>query len=183
MNIEFFIQGTLNNRQENDIDKLNQSLTNPTDPDVDMYDWADPAYGEIIASDGDKVIGKVSIYKTEAEYHGQPYCLGGFGGLVVASEYRGYGYGRKLAEEALKKLEDISVDVACMCVNMESGITEFYKRLGYCFLNRPAYFTNWINKEKSDATVMILGICDEELAETILTTNYRFDYGKNKGHW
>lgn len=83
----------------------------------------------------------------------------------------------------IKKLEDINVGVACMCVNMESGITDFYKRLGYCFLNRHAYFTNWINKEKSDDTVMILGICDKELAETILTTNYRFDYGKAKGHW
>ena len=70
-----------------------------------------------------------------------------------------------------------------MCVNMTSGITDLYQKLGYQFLNRPAYFINWIDKEKTDDTVMIKGINNPELAEKILHTDNRFHYGQNKGHW
>lgn len=148
-----------------------------------MYDWDAPQDGKFLLLDGDNVVGRVAVHKTISEFNGQQYCLGGFGGLAVLPEYRGNGYGRMLAEAALNMLREISVDVACMCVNVESGITDFYRRLGYSFLNRPAYFVNWADKEKTDDTVMIMGINNTKLAEKILHTNYKFHYGKNKGHW
>lgn len=183
MEVKFFLHGTMDEKQINDVSELNHYLSNPSDPDVDMYDWADPAYGKFLLLDEKNVVGKVSIHKTETEYCGQRFYLGGFGGLVVRSEYRNHGYGRILAEEAIKKLEQIGVDVACMCVDMESGITNFYERLGYRFLNRPAYFISWEEKEKTDNTVMILGICNKALAEKILNTHGKFHYGQDRGHW
>jgi len=109
--------------------------------------------------------------------------LGGFGGLAILPEYQGGGYARKLAEAALNKASEIGVDVACMCVEMSTGITNFYKRLGFEFLNRPAYFINWIDKEKSDETVMIMGLNNKSLAAEILETDYKFHYGESRGHW
>ncbi|MBO5282018.1 MAG: GNAT family N-acetyltransferase [Lachnospiraceae bacterium] len=185
MIIKYFSDDTISEKHRRDVDFINETcLSNDSvDPDIDMYDWEAPEDGKFLLFDNDRVVGRVAVHKTMSEYNGESYCLGGFGGLAVLPEYRSNGYGRKLAELALSKAGDLGVDVACMCVNMESGITEFYKRLGFVFLNRPAYFVNWADKEKTDDTVMIMGINNPALAEKILNTEDIFAYGKNKGHW
>lgn len=178
----------LTQSEQRDVDNIDTICLagNPDDPadvETDMYDWGAPIDGNFLLFDGDRAVGEVSVHKTASEYDGQIYCLGGLGGLAVLPEYRGRGYGRLLAEAALRRASEIGVDVACMCVNMESGITDFYRRLGYRFLGRPAYFTSWADKIKTDDTVMIMGINNKWLAEKILTTSHRFHYGANKGHW
>lgn len=183
--IKYFSEGTISEKHLKDISIIDETcLSNDgKDPEIDMYDWGAPQDGMFLLLDDNRVVGRAAVHKTISEYCGLQYCLGGFGGLAVLPEYRGNGYGRQLAEAALKKAFEIGVDVACMCVDTESGITDFYKRLGFCFLDRPAYFINWNDKEKSDNTVMIMGLNNKELAESILNTNHKFHYGENRGHW
>jgi len=75
------------------------------------------------------------------------------------------------------------VDIACMEVDTDSGITGFYQKLGFAFLNRPAYFINHGNNEVIDNNVMIMGLRNKNLADKIHTTNHKFHYGKSLGHW
>lgn len=185
MIIKYFPDGTISEKYRKDIDFINETcLSNDNaDSETDMYDWGAPEDGKFLLLNGDTVVGRAAVHKAFSEYNGQSYCLGGFGGLAVLPEYRGGGYGRALAEAALSKAKEIGVDVACMCVNMESGIADFYKRLRFRFLNRSAYFVNWSDKEKTDNTVMIMGLNDPKLAEEILNSGHKFHYGQDKGHW
>ena len=70
-----------------------------------------------------------------------------------------------------------------MEVDTDSGITGFYQKLGFAFLNRPAYFINHGNNEVIDNNVMIMGLRNKNLADKIHTTNHKFHYGKSLGHW
>ena len=188
MEIKYIPKGTMTEKQQKDIDIIDQTCLSgdTSDPErvlVNMYDWGAADDGMFLLFNGERVVGRVAVEKTLTEYNGQDYYLGGFSGLAVLPEYRGKGYARQLADAALNKAYEIGVDVACMCVDMNSGITDFYQRLGFRFLNRPAYFINWIDKEKFDDTVMIMGLNNKSLADKILETDHKFHYGKNKGHW
>jgi predicted N-acetyltransferase YhbS len=189
MEIKYIPDGTITEKQQKDVDIINGIAFggDPNEPevefDINTYEWSAPADGMFVLLDGERIVGIVSVHKTLTEYNGQEYYLGGFGGLAVLPEYRGKSYGRKLAEAALAKSYEIGIAVACMCVDMKSGITDFYQKLGFKFLNRPAYFINHGNNEVTDDTVMIMGLHDKNLADEILKTNYKFHYGKSKGHW
>ncbi|MCL1859084.1 MAG: GNAT family N-acetyltransferase [Oscillospiraceae bacterium] len=189
MEIKYIPEGTITEKQQKDVDIIDSICFagDPNEPaeefDINTYEWSAPADGMFMLFDCDRIVAHVSVHKTLTEYNGQQYYLGGFGGLAVLPEYRGKGYARKLAEAALEKAYEIGIDVACMCVNMESGITDFYQKLGFKFLNRPAYFINHGNNEVTDDTVMIMGLKNKILADEILSTNYKFHYGKSKGHW
>ncbi|MCL2816273.1 MAG: GNAT family N-acetyltransferase [Oscillospiraceae bacterium] len=186
MEIKYAHDGTMTEKQQKDVDVIN-GICFTGDPekefDINTYEWSAPADGIFLLVDDERVVGQVAVHKTLTEYDGQKYYLGGFGGLAVLPKYRGKGYARKLAEAALEKGYEIGVDVACMCVDMESGITDFYQKLGFKFLNRSAYFINHGNNEVTDDTVMIMGLNNKNLADKILTTNHKFHYGKSKGHW
>lgn len=186
MEIKYIPDGTMTEKQQKDVDIIDR-ICFPGNPeeefDINTYEWSAPSDGMFLLFDGERVVGHVTAHKTLTEYNGQEYYLGGFGGLAVLPEYRGKGYARKLAESALEKAYEIGVDVACMCVDTESGITDFYQKLGFEFLNRPAYFINHGNNEVTDDTVMIMGLNDKGLAGKILKTDHRFHYGKSKGHW
>ena len=188
MEIKYVPDGMMTEKQKKDVDILNQTClagdtSNPERVEVNMYDWCAPEDGMFLLFDGETVVGRIAVHKTHTEYNGQDYYLGGFGGLAILPEYQGKGYARQLADAALNRAYEIGVEVACMCVEMESGIVDFYQRLGFKFLNRSAYFVNWIDKEKSDDTVMIMGLNNKNLADEILKTNHKFHYGRNKGHW
>ena len=191
MKIKYIIEGTRTEKQQKDIDIMNDksfgNSNNSDEPkeefDINTYEWSAPEDGIFLLFDGERAVGMAAVHKVMTEYNGQQYCFGGFGGLAVLPEYQGKGYGRKLAEAALAKAYEIGVDVACMCVDMESGITDFYQKLGFKFLNRSAYFINHGNNEATDDTVMIMGLNNKNLADEILETNHKFHYGKHKGHW
>ncbi|MCL2821475.1 MAG: GNAT family N-acetyltransferase [Oscillospiraceae bacterium] len=189
MEIRYIPDGTMTERQQKDVDIINDiclsgdSDCNEEEFDINTYEYSAPEDGMYLLFDGDKAVGRAAVHKVLTEYNGQEYYLGGFGGLAVLPEYQGKGYARKLAEATLEKAYEIGVDVACMEVDMDSGITDLYQKLGYKFLNRPAYFINHGNNEVPDDKVMIKGIRNNELANEILTTNYKFHYGKSLGHW
>ena len=189
MEIKYIPEGTMTEKQQKDVDIINGTCLagDPGEPeeefDINAYEWSAPADGMFVLLDEERVIGAVGVHKVLTEYNGQEYYLGGFGGLAVLPEYQGKGYARKLAEAALEKSREIGIDVACMCVDMKSGITDFYQNLGFKFLNRSAYFLNHGNNEVTDDTAMIMGLKNKKLADEILQTNHKFHYGKNKGHW
>ena len=190
MEIKYIVDGTMTDEQQKDVDIINKICLSGSDPneptedfDESMYEYSAPEDGIYLLFDGERAVGRVAVHKVLTEYNGQEYYLGGFGGLAVLPEYQGKGYARKLAEAALKKSYEIGIDVACMEVNTESGITELYKRLGFKFLNRPAYFINHGNNEVTNDKVMIMGLHNKKLADEILNTNHKFHYGKNLGHW
>jgi len=189
MEIKYIPDGTMTEKQQKDVDIVDGICfagdhNEPEEEfDINTYEWSAPNVGLFLLFDSERTVGRVTVHKVPTEYNGQEYYLGGFGGLAVLPEYQGKGYARKLAEAALEKAREIGVDVACMCVDMKSGITDFYQKLGFRFLNRPAYFINHGNNEAADNTAMIMGLNNKELADEILSTNHKFHYGKHKGHW
>ena len=190
MEIKYVVNGAMTAEQQKDVDIINKlclSNSNPNQPeeefDESTYEYSAPEDGMYLLLDGERVVGRAAVHKVLTEYNGQEYYLGGFGGLAVLPEYQGKGYGRKLAEAALKKSYEIGIDVACMEANMESGIADLYQKLGFKFLSRPAYFINHGNNEVTDDKVMIMGLNNKQLADEILNTNHKFHYGESLGHW
>jgi GNAT superfamily N-acetyltransferase len=187
--IRYIPEGTMTEKQQKDVDYINHTCLSGSDDseeiefDINTYEYSAPEDGMFLFFDGERAVGRAAVHKTLTEYDGQEYYLGGFGGLAVLPEYQGKGYARKLAEAALKKACEIGVDVACMEADMENGVTDFYQKLGFKFLNRPAYFINHGNNEVPDDKVMIMGLNNKNLADKILTTNHKFHYGKSLGHW
>ena len=189
MEIKYISDGAMTEKQQKDVDIINDTCLGGDSEgteenfDINTYGYSAPEDGMFLLFDGERAVGRAAVHKTPTEYNGQEYYLGGFGGLAVLPEYQGKGYARKLAEAALEKAYEIGVDVACMEVDTKSGIAGFYKKLGFAFLNRPAYFINHGNNEAADDNVMIRGLCNEKLSDKVLATNYKFHYGKSKGHW
>ncbi|MCL2371868.1 MAG: GNAT family N-acetyltransferase [Defluviitaleaceae bacterium] len=191
MEIRYIPDGTMTEEQQKHVDIINEMCLSgdPDDPEEDnefdesTYEYSAPEDGMFLLFDGEKAVGRAAVHKVLTEYDGQEYFLGGFGGLAVLPEYQGKGYARKLAEAALAKADEIGIDVACMEAETESGIINFYQKLGFVLLKRPAYFINHGNNEVTDNNVMIMGLRNKELANKILTTNHKFHYGKSLGHW
>ena len=191
MEIKYIINGAMTDKQQKDVDIINKICLggpiNPDEPeeefDINTYEYSAPEDGMFLLFDGERAVGRVAVHKVLTEYDGKKYWLGGFGGLAVLPEYQGKGYARKLAEAALEKCYEIGIDVACMEVDTESGITDLYQKLGYKFLNRLAYFINHGNNEVTDDKVMIMGLNNKNLADEILATNHKFHYGRHLGHW
>jgi len=177
-------------KQQNDVDIINKiCLSGNSDGldeeefDVSTYEYSAPEDGMFLLFDGERAVGRAAVHKVLTEYDGQEYYLGGFGGLAVLPEYQGKGYARKLAEAALEKSYEIGIDIACMEANTENGISDLYQKLGFVFLDRPAYFINHGNNEVTDDNVMIIGLRNKNLFDKIITTNHKFHYGKSFGHW
>lgn len=191
MEIRYIPEGKMIEKHKNDVDIINKiclsGAPDDTEEEIDFdestYEYSAPEDGMFLLLDGERAVGRAAVHKTLTQYDGQQYFLGGFGGLAVLPEYQGQGYARKLAEAALEKANEIGVDIACMEVDTQSGITDFYQKLGFAFLNRPAYFINHGNNEVTDDNVMIMGLRNKSLANKILTTNHKFHYGNNLGHW
>jgi len=188
MEIRYIPEGTMTETQKKDVDIINDICLGGDSGgieefDINTYGYSAPEDGMFLLFDGERAVGRAAVHKVPTEYNGQEYYLGGFGGLAVLPEYQGKGYARKLAEAAMEKAYEIGVDVACMEVDTGSGITDLYQKLGYEFLNRPAYFINHGNNEVTDDKVMIKGLRNKDLADEILTTDYKFHYGKCLGHW
>jgi len=139
--------------------------------------------GAVLIFDGEKIVGNAYLYKRLAEYDGQDYYLGGFGGLAVLPAYRGKGYARQLAQEALNKAYETGVDVACLFTSREETIHRLYESLGFAFINRRGYYTDSLHNEASEDGVMIVGLNNKELAEKMLMTHHKFHYGKEEGCW
>ena len=191
MEIRYIPDGTMTEAQQKDVDLINEiCLSDTTDDseedikfDISTYEYSAPEDGMFLLFDGERAVGRAAVHKVLTEYDGQEYYLGGFGGLAILPHYQGKGYARKLAEAALTKAFEIEIDIACMEANTESGITDLYQKLGFEFLNRPAYFINHGNNEVADNNVMIMGLRNKKLADKILTTSHKFHYGKSLGHW
>jgi|GEM_PF-1162852 len=139
--------------------------------------------GVFLLFDEDIIVGCVYVYKRLTEYDGQEYYIGGLGGLAVMPEYQGKGYARQLSEKALKMCYDIGVDVACLFMNKEESISQFYEKLGYVFLDRECYYFDSLCNESFFDNVMILGLNNKDMAEKILATNHKFHYGIEEGCW
>ncbi len=186
MELKYIPNGTMTEQQQKAVDIINDTCLSDDIPevfDIDTYAYSAPEDGMYLAIEGDRIIGRAAVHKVRATYNGRAYNLGGFGGLAVLPEYQGGGYGRALAEAALAKCREIGVDVVCMEANIRSGIAQFYERLGFRFLGRPAYFINHGMHEVGDPHVMLMGLLDPALGEEILSTEHKFSYGEHLGHW
>ncbi|HOO68329.1 MAG TPA: GNAT family N-acetyltransferase [Bacilli bacterium] len=148
-----------------------------------IYDFIDNPIGMFLLLNNGKIIGRVGIHKRVAFYNNQEYVLCGLGGLAVLPEYRNKGYGSKLIRCAINKMLELKCDVACMCVDRSKKAYKLYEKFGYVFLNRDAYYIDALERKKRDDSVMILGICNKDLADYILNSNFEFNYGTDKGYW
>ena len=140
-------------------------------------------YGAYVLLNQADIVGIIYIYKRRSEYDGQEFYLGGFGGLGILPDYRHKGYARQLVEKAIQMSYEIGIDIACLFIERNETVYKLYEKLGYTFLNRDAYYIDSLGKEKVIRDVMILGLNNKPLAQKILSTNYKFHYGKDEGCW
>ncbi len=67
--------------------------------------------------------------------------------------------------------------MVCMEADIKSGIADFYQRLGFRFLARPAYFINHGMNEVADNNVMLMGLLDKQLGKRYLRRRISFVMG------
>jgi len=189
MQIKYISRNEITDVQQKMIDVINETCF-PESEEENILEEGHPhgavELGKFLLFDGENIVGQVYVHKRLTEYDGQEYYIGGLGGLAVMPEYRGKGYARQLAEAAVKMSQDIGVDVASLYVgneNKEKTAYKLYESLGYVFLNREGYYLTSIGIEKTDNSIMILGLNNKELAEKILATNHKFHYGNQEGYW
>ncbi len=153
-------------------------------PEEDILnDFIDVPVGHFFVYDRSQMIGRVELHKRAAKYDGRSYRLGGFCGLAVLPGYRNHGYGSRLIALAVEKLKEFDCALACLCVDRTQDAYKLYLKYGFLFLDRAAHFIDKENREKTDDSVMLLGICDKKLADYILHTDFVFHYGDEKGYW
>ena len=187
MELKFILKNDVTKSQQDMIDSLNKICfgideTILNNQSEGHYFGAEEA-GVCVAMDDRKIIGIAYVYKRLTHYDGDEFYIGGIGGLAVAPEYRGKGYARKLVESGLKMSYEIGVDVACLFIDEGETIYQLYEKLGYVFLKRDAYYIDSLEEERTRDGVMILGLRKKELAEKILSTNDKFNYGNDEGSW
>ncbi|MBL4937768.1 GNAT family N-acetyltransferase [Clostridium sp. YIM B02515] len=183
MEIKFMLTENISEKENKEITEINNICFADIPDEECELDFVDVSFGKFIMYDNNKAIGSCGIHKRKCEYVGEEYILGGFGELAILPQYRGNGYGKVLAEKAIEKLYEISCDIASLCVDRKHNAYKLYQLLGYIFLQRDAYFIDALGKEKTNDSVMIIGIKNKELPDKILNTNYKFHYGKDKGYW
>lgn len=86
----------------------------------------------LVALEGDKLVGSVSLKKHEASSAADltPWI----GGLLVDEAMRGKGLGKALMEEAEKAAARLGYP--CLYLSCESHVEPFYERLGWTLLKR-----------------------------------------------
>jgi GNAT superfamily N-acetyltransferase len=183
MEIRFLLTENISEKENNEVTEINNICFADVPAEDCKLDFVDVSLGKFLMYDNDIAIGSVGIHKRKSEYDGEEYILGGFGALAILPQYRGNAYGKVLAEKAIEKLYEINCDVACFCVDRKHNAYKLYQLLGYIFLRRDAYFIDALCKEKTNDSVMLLGIKNKELADKVINTNYKFHYGKDKGYW
>jgi len=187
MEIKYIPKSEITEAQQEMLNGIERTCFGLSSTEIESEDEGHPfgavELGAFLLFDDEKIVGNAYLYKRLTEYDGQEYYLGGFGGLAVMPANRGKGYARRLAEETLKKAYDIGVDVACLFTSKDETIYRFYERLGFAYLNRRGYYIDSLHKEAFMDDVMILGLKNKELAEKILATNHKFQYGKEEGCW
>lgn len=140
-------------------------------------------FGAYLLLDNTTVVGVSYLYKRLSEYDGQQFFIGGFGGLGILPDYRGNGYARQMVEKSLHLAAEVGVDIACLFTDRDETTYKLYEKFGFVYLNREAYYFDSLGVEKTLDDVMILGLGDKMLAKKILSTNYKFHYGKEDGCW
>ncbi|MBU3101859.1 MULTISPECIES: GNAT family N-acetyltransferase [Clostridium] len=112
MKIIFLLTKNISIKENKEITEINNICFEDV-PDEDCkLDFVDVSLGKFIMYDNDTAIGSCGIHKRKSEFDGEEYILGGFGEVAILPRNRGNGYGKVLAEKAIKKLYEINCDVA-----------------------------------------------------------------------
>lgn len=101
---------------------------------LDKFD-ADNNHQFVLEIDGE-VVGFVNCGVSEDE---EIENCGEIFALYIMSKYKGYGFGRKLVEEAVKELKSLGFDkmiIACLKGNPSN---EFYKHIGGAYIKDGIY--------------------------------------------
>lgn len=97
---------------------------------------------------GEVVSGLVVLMKTVI-INNKFFMVGGIGGVVTHTEYRRKGYATKVLKICLEYLKKGGVDVALLCTDLDR-LGEFYGAVGFERLDKPYYFLDKNDVEKSD---------------------------------
>ena len=84
-------------------------------------------YKELVLEVNGKIVGVIRYGKSldkELDNCGEIFVL------YIIKKYHGYGYGRKLMEEAIKRLKDMGFNKMLIACLKENPTNEFYKHMG-----------------------------------------------------
>lgn len=186
MHIKFAFKNEITQAQQIMINAVNKKCFGFDDTEINQDEghmFGAVEFGAYLLLDNTKIVGVSYLYKRLSEYDGQKFNIGGFGGLGILPDYRGNGYARQMVEKSLHLAYEVGVDIACLFTDRNETVYKLYEKFGFVYLDREAYYYDSLGVERTIDNVMILGLCDMKLAKKILSTKYKFRYGKEEGCW
>ncbi len=186
MDIRFAFKNEITQAQQEMLNVVNKECFGFDDTEINQDEghmFGAVEFGAYLLLDATRIVGVSYLYKRLSEYDGQKFHLGGFGGLGILPEYRGKGYAREMTERSLHLAYEVGVDIACLFAERAATVHKLYEKFGFVYLDREAYYFDSLEAERVIDNVMILGLCDMELAKKILRTKHKFGYGKEEGCW
>ena len=177
MDIKFVFKNEITEAQQIMINVVNKTCFGFDETEIDEKEGNMFAveFGAYLLLDDTKIVGVSYLYKKLSEYDGQPFYIGGFGGLGILPDYRGNGYARQLVKKSLHLASEVGVDIACLFTDPGETVYKLYEKFGFAYLNREAYYFDSLGVEKVIDDVMILGLGDKILAKKILSTNHKLN--------
>ena len=93
MDIKFVFKNEITEAQQIMINVVNKTCFGFDETEIDEKEGNMFAveFGAYLLLDDTKIVGVSYLYKKLSEYDGQPFYIGGFGGLGILPDYRGNG--------------------------------------------------------------------------------------------
>ena len=117
-----------------DLDNLEKTEQERADKLYNEFD--EDNNNALVLEINNKIVGFVNYGKTEDKDY--PNC-GEIFALYIIKEYQGYGYGRKLVNEAIKELKKMNYDKMLISCLKGNPSNEFYKHIGGKYIKDGIY--------------------------------------------
>lgn len=167
--------------EKNKINTLDAECFFDVDPRELKEDFIAVPFGYITARKGEKLVGKIDLFKTKIIFSDRSIFIGGLGGVCVSESERRHGIASKMCALGLKILNDESCDVASLNADLDKQAYRVYEQLGFKFVNRKASFENINGKIKLVDGTMFLPLRSKVAYDLLMNTKETFHYGK--GYW
>ncbi len=119
-----------------DWDLANLEKTEQERADKLYNDFDENNNNALVLEVNNKIVGFTNYGKTEDKDY--PNC-GEIFALYIIKEYQGYGYGRKLVNEAIKELKKMNYDKMLISCLKGNPSNEFYKHIGGKYIKDGVY--------------------------------------------
>ncbi len=135
----------------------------------------------VLAFDGDVLVGTTAVFSRQVLYEGKNILLGGVGKVRVAVTHRKQGIARNMMEMAMRFMKKNGNEVAYLCTDTRSFLSDFYRSFGFVPLGKKYTYLGASGKRYYGEDGMIAPVISQDLFEHILQGKNPLDLGR--GNW